>query len=106
MSFSNASRTPANQLLSLREHRAQVLVIRLLRNQPGCEYLGNWIKRPDNRNIVPERQRTWLTQRDYSPTLCDRAFHQLERTILAANSERMKPGTSLPGSPKIWTCCA
>ena len=62
-----------------RERLVQDRVIRLLRDQLGYEYLGNWSEQPDNRNILPERLRAWLAQRGYSPTLCDRALHQLEQ---------------------------
>lgn len=61
------------------ERRTQDRVIRLFRDRLGYDYLGNWIDRPDNRNLETAILRRWLARRGYAPTLMDRALYQLEK---------------------------
>ncbi len=62
-----------------RERLVQDRVIRLLRDQLGYEYLGDWRDRPDNRNIEPELARRWLERRGHDKGTIDRALHQVQQ---------------------------
>ena len=62
-----------------KERLVQDRVIRLLRDQLGYTYLGDWTDRPDNRNIEPTLLRAWLEKRGYDKGTIDRALHQLQQ---------------------------
>ena len=60
-----------------KERQTQARVIKLLCEQLGYDYLGNWIDREDNRNIEEGLLRGWLAKRVVSEGLIVRALHQL-----------------------------
>jgi type I restriction enzyme, R subunit len=63
-----------------RERATQNRIVDLFRDRIGYEYLGNWIDRPDNRNIEEEWLRPFLLDvQGYAPALVSRAVDQLRR---------------------------
>ena len=62
------------------ERRTQQRVVRLLREQLGYEYLGNWLERDDNRNIEEELLRRFLRDiQGYDDVLISRALYEFGR---------------------------
>jgi len=61
------------------ERITQDRVIRLLQDQLGYDYLGNWKDRENNRNIEADLLRPWLSQRRYSDAVIDRALRKLQQ---------------------------
>ena len=62
-----------------RERKTQNRVIRLLQEQLGYRYLGNWEYRENNRNIEADILRAWLQGRGYADAQITRALHQLDK---------------------------
>lgn len=63
-----------------KERATQNRVVKLFSNTLGYEYLGNWEKRPNNRNIEPELLVNWLQKQGHDPILANRAITQLDKT--------------------------
>ncbi|MEQ1718622.1 MAG: HsdR family type I site-specific deoxyribonuclease, partial [Hyphomicrobium sp.] len=61
------------------ERATQNRVIALFREQLGFRYLGNWIDRPNNRNIEDELLASNLTARGYTAAQISRALDHLRR---------------------------
>ena len=61
------------------EKLTQARVIALFRDRLKYDYLGNWIDRPDNRNIEPELLRDWLKKQGVDDALIKRAMHELDK---------------------------
>lgn len=62
-----------------REKETQDRIVSLLQNKLGYAYLGNWIDRPDNRNIEPDYLRPFLQKQGHSDDLINRALYQLDK---------------------------
>ncbi|SEB03673.1 type I restriction enzyme, R subunit [Thiothrix caldifontis] len=65
--------------VSDRERITQNRVIRLFQDKLGYEYLGNWEKRANNRNIEPDYLSAWLRKQHVSDTLIDKTLQELAR---------------------------
>ncbi|MGA5898090.1 type I restriction endonuclease subunit R [Streptomyces venetus] len=61
------------------ERKTQERVIRLLRQDLGYEYLGNWTERGGNSNLEEGLLRQNLMARGYDDELIRRAVHELQR---------------------------
>ncbi|MFZ4702071.1 MAG: type I restriction endonuclease, partial [Candidatus Methylumidiphilus sp.] len=61
------------------EKKTQARVIALFRDRLKYDYLGNWIDRPDNRNIEPELLHDWLKKQGVDDALIKRALHELDK---------------------------
>jgi type I restriction enzyme R subunit len=61
------------------ERPVQNHVVELFRDTLNYEYLGNWIDRPDNRNIEESYLRAFLKEKGYKDSLVDRALHEFTR---------------------------
>ncbi len=61
------------------ERKTQDRVVKLFQEKLGYEYLGNWIDRPQNRNIEPLLLIAFLEQQGYDDTLISRALYELSR---------------------------
>ena len=59
------------------EKKTQERVISLFEGVLGYDFLGNWIDRPDNRNIEPEHLKAFLLRQGYESALIDAAIHQV-----------------------------
>ena len=59
------------------EKKTQARIVALFCTTLGYTYLGNWIDRPNNRNIEADRLRTWLTGRAVSAEMITRTLYQL-----------------------------
>ncbi|HEX7949780.1 MAG TPA: HsdR family type I site-specific deoxyribonuclease [Candidatus Limnocylindrales bacterium] len=69
------------------ERRTQNRVIRLLQKELGYDYLGNWIDRPDNRNIEEALAQRWLRDvAGYDEILINGSM--LELTRVAGDTSR------------------
>lgn len=62
------------------ERITQNRVVRLFQQQLQYRYLGNWEKKKDNSNIEEGILREYLTEKGYSPTLINKALHELKKT--------------------------
>jgi type I restriction enzyme R subunit len=62
-----------------RERDTQKRVVKLFCETLRYEYLGDWKKRANNRNIEPEILHNWLQQRGYDKTIIDRVILKLEQ---------------------------
>ncbi len=62
-----------------RERQTQNRVIALFRDDLGYEYLGDWTKREDNRNVERELLRESLAKRGYPERQVSRAVFELEK---------------------------
>lgn len=67
--------TPVGQI----EKKTQERVLALLSQRLGYIYLGDWIDRPANSNIEPERLKAWLARQGVSDTLAARALFELQK---------------------------
>ena len=65
--------------VSDRERITQNRVIRLFQDKLGYEYLGNWEKRANNRNIEPDYLTAWLRKQHVSDTLIEKTLQELAR---------------------------
>jgi type I restriction enzyme R subunit len=80
------------------ERQTQKRIVKLLREQLGYQYLGNWEDRPMNSNIEEERLRNYLfIKAGYPPDLIKRAIHKLlsearnhDRNLYSNNKEVYK----------------
>jgi type I restriction enzyme R subunit len=61
------------------EKKTQERVLALLSQRLGYTYLGDWIDRPANANIEPERLKAWLATQGVSDTLAARALFELQK---------------------------
>lgn len=61
------------------EKKTQERVLALLGQRLGYTYLGDWIDRPANSNIEPERLKAWLATQGVSDTLAARALFELQK---------------------------
>lgn len=68
------------------ERATQKRVVKLFTQTLGYDYLGDWHKRPNNRNIEESTLRTWLSGR-YDEALITRAVAELQR--VAGDSSRI-----------------
>ncbi|WP_298980603.1 hypothetical protein [Caldilinea sp.] len=59
-----------------RKRLVQDCVIRLLYDQLGSIYLGNWSDRPDNHNVESDVLHTWPGKRGYDKLTTERALRQ------------------------------
>jgi len=57
------------------EKKTQERVVTLLQNSLGYEYLGNWIDRVGNRNVVHDSLISFLRRQGYDEALIARAIH-------------------------------
>jgi len=60
-----------------REKATQARVVKLFRERLGYDYLGDWIDRPDNRNIEVAYLERYLTGKGYDAALIKRAIAEL-----------------------------
>ena len=66
--------------VGLPERPIQDRIITLFTDTLGYDYLGNWIDRPDNRNIEESYLRTFLKNKQgYEDIMINRALHELTR---------------------------
>jgi len=65
-----------------RERTTQNRVVKLLREQLGYTYLGNWEKRPDNSNIEDTYLRPFLERQGYSNTLISKAWVNTQNGLM------------------------
>lgn len=61
------------------EKKTQERVLALLSRRLGYTYLGDWIDRPANSNIEPERLKAWLAGQGVRGTLAARALFELQK---------------------------
>jgi type I restriction enzyme R subunit len=61
------------------ERPVQDAVVSFFQDALGYDYLGNWIDRPDNRNIEESYLRVFLGRQGYDGGLINRALHELNR---------------------------
>ena len=61
------------------EKKTQERVLALLCQRLGYTYLGDWIDRPANSNIEPERLKAWLASQGVSDALASRALFELQK---------------------------
>jgi type I restriction enzyme, R subunit len=62
------------------EKKTQQRVVRLFRDQLGCDYLGDWTEREGNRNIEEDLLRAFLREKQgYDEALITRALHLLDK---------------------------
>jgi type I restriction enzyme R subunit len=61
------------------EKKTQERVLALLSQCLGYTYLGDWIDRPANSNIEPERLKAWLATQGVSDALAARALFELQK---------------------------
>ena len=61
------------------ERPVQDAVVSFFQDALGYDYLGNWIDRPDNRNIEESYLRAFLGKQGYDGGLINRALHELSR---------------------------
>jgi type I restriction enzyme R subunit len=61
------------------ERHTQSRVVKLFRQALGYEYLGDWEKRPNNRNLEERLLRAFLTRQDCRSDLIDRALYELNK---------------------------
>ncbi|TXH72899.1 MAG: HsdR family type I site-specific deoxyribonuclease [Thiothrix sp.] len=61
------------------ERDTQNRVVKLLQTSLDYEYLGNWEKRPNNRNIEAEYLRAWLKSRSIADDLIKQALSELDK---------------------------
>lgn len=66
-------------LVGQTEKKTQARVIALFQERLDYTYLGNWIDRPGNANIEPDRLAAWLRNRGVADGLIQRALHELQR---------------------------
>ncbi len=59
------------------ERITQNRVVNLFQKELGYTYLGNWEDRPDNSNIEEALLTDYLGRRGYTPTLINKALHEL-----------------------------
>jgi type I restriction enzyme, R subunit len=61
------------------ERATQNRVVKLLHEQLGYTYLGNWEERSDNSNIEEDYLRSFLKRQGYNDTLINKALHELKK---------------------------
>ena len=61
------------------EKKTQERELALLSQRLGYTYLGDWIDRPANSNIEPERLKAWLATQGVSDALAARALFELQK---------------------------
>ncbi len=61
------------------ERKTQDRVVRLFQHALGYDYLGNWIDRPNNKNIEEDYLRAFLKKTQHSEELINRALFVLTR---------------------------
>lgn len=84
--------------VSDRERITQIRVIELFKDKLGYEYLGNWEKRANNRNIEPDNLTAWLRKQHVSDTLIDKTLQELARhNALADGNNLYTPNQTLYG---------
>ncbi|MCW5678332.1 MAG: HsdR family type I site-specific deoxyribonuclease [Xanthobacteraceae bacterium] len=62
-----------------RERATQARVVKLFTDLLGYDYLGNWIDRPDNRNVEPEYLQRFLEGRGVDAALIKRAIAEVQK---------------------------
>ena len=62
------------------ERLTQNRVVRFFTDTLGYRYLGDFKDRPNNKNIEPEILSKWLSSRNVSRTLLNRAINALEKS--------------------------
>ena len=67
------------------ERATQNRVVRLFRNQLGYHYLGDWMERPNNRNVEDTLLSQYLARKGYNPEQISRAITQLKGTASQQN---------------------
>ncbi|HUM80266.1 MAG TPA: HsdR family type I site-specific deoxyribonuclease [Methanothrix sp.] len=67
------------------ERKVQNRLIKLITEQLGYEYLGNWQDREDNQPIEEQYLKAWLLKRGYPEQLVDRAIFELKKLAYADN---------------------
>jgi type I restriction enzyme, R subunit len=63
--------------VALPECATQNRIIALFRDQLGYRYLGNWVDRPDNRNIEQDILSAWLAKRGHSKDHITQAIYAM-----------------------------
>ena len=61
------------------EKKTQARIVALFRDRLKYDYLGNWIDRPNNRNIEPALLRDWLVKQGVTDLLINRALYELDK---------------------------
>jgi hypothetical protein len=74
-------------------------VLALLSQRLGYTYLGDWIDRPANSKIEPERLKAWLASQGESDTLAARALFELQKAARGIRLNRCAPTFSRPCAP-------
>lgn len=65
-----------------RERKSQNRIVKLLRDELGYQYLGNWEERANNSNIEEELLHSYLTKKKYNPVLIDKAIFELKKVAV------------------------
>ncbi|MFA5545880.1 MAG: HsdR family type I site-specific deoxyribonuclease, partial [Sphaerochaetaceae bacterium] len=63
------------------ERETQNRVIKLLQNELGYTYLGNWKDRTGNSNVEESLLKKWLIRKGYGKSLISNALHVIRNTI-------------------------
>ncbi|WP_028489849.1 type I restriction endonuclease subunit R [Thiothrix lacustris] len=84
--------------VSDRERITQNRVVRLFQDKLGYEYLGNWEKRANNRNIEPDYLSAWLRKQNVSDALIDKTLQELARDNALGDGDNLyTPNQTLYG---------
>ena len=75
------------------ERLTQNHVVRFFTDTLGYRYLGDFKDRPNNKNIESEILAAWLSSRNVSRTLRNRAINALEKSAALGSDIKEKEGT-------------
>ena len=72
-----------------RERETQNRVVNFFQKELGYDYLGDWQKRENNRNIEPELLRQWLLSRRVEPVLIEKAIRRLDSAAALGEGKKL-----------------
>lgn len=72
-----------------RERETQNRVVNFFQKELGYDYLGDWQKRENNRNIEPEYLRKWLLSRRVEPVLIEKAIRRLDSAAALGEGKKL-----------------
>lgn len=71
------------------ERTTQNRVVRFFKNQLDYDYLGNWEKRDNNRNIETDLLVNWLKRREVPDSLITRALRKLDKAAALGQGKKL-----------------